>query len=148
VMNRLKLAAVVADDILQACKLWQGLPTMVNASLAPDRLENSTEQPIYIPSAVATRLDGLSPLALYTAFIATSDTRVKELLHTYVIRWQNLRATITGDDLRRRGVPPGPIYARILTALRDAWLDGVVTSASQEAELLEKLLREPLVVES
>jgi len=41
-----------------------------------------------------------------------------------------------------KGIPPGPIYSRILTLLRNAWLDGEVTSADQEEQLLRRLLQE------
>jgi tRNA nucleotidyltransferase (CCA-adding enzyme) len=151
VMERLKLATAVARDILQACKLWQELPALVNFFTAPSPPEANAAQafgadpqnPIshpLPPSAIVTRLDDLSPLALYAAYLATPDPRAKELLYTYVIRWQSLRPSVTGDDLRARGIPPGPIYAQLLTSLRNAWLDGAVTNAAQEAELLEQLL--------
>lgn len=131
VMDRLKLAAIIAEDIIQACKLWQALPALMDAHSQP-------------PSVVVTHLDGLSPLALYTVFLATSDHKVKELLHTYVSHWQKLRPVTTGDALRARGVPPGPVYARILTDLRNAWLDGDITTADQEGALLNRLLIEQL----
>ncbi len=153
VMDRLKLAIAVADDILQACRLWQLLPNLANplpmlsildASVdqaRTDGRQNPVSHPL-TPSAIATRLDGLSSLALYTAYVATPDLRTREILHTYVAYWQNQRPIITGDDLRARGIPPGPIYSRILTTLRNAWLDGEVSTAAQEAELLEKFLHE------
>ena len=41
-----------------------------------------------------------------------------------------------------RGLKPGPHYRSILLALRNAWLDGEVTNAEQEAELLDKFIVE------
>ena len=144
VMARLKLAAAVTHDILQTCKLWQMLPAFTKASTALSILGDSTGQARNTPSALATRLDDLSSLALYTAYLATDDPQAKEFLYTYITRWQNVRPTITGDDLRAKGVLPGPIYSRILTALRNAWLDAEVSTAAQETELLETLLQEHL----
>jgi tRNA nucleotidyltransferase (CCA-adding enzyme) len=47
---------------------------------------------------------------------------------------------ITGDDLRERGIPPGPIYKRILGDIRDAWLDGKIDNVEQEEDYLNELL--------
>jgi hypothetical protein len=46
----------------------------------------------------------------------------------------------TGDDLRARGLSPSPEFQTILNTLRDAWLDGSVSSAEEENALLEQLL--------
>jgi tRNA nucleotidyltransferase (CCA-adding enzyme) len=143
VMDRLKLAAATAGEILQACKLWQELPKLSNSSAVENVPTSSAEHVWNRPSAIATRLDGLSSLAIYAAHLAVDDPRVKDLLLTYITRWQNLRPVLTGDDLRAKGIPPGPIYSRILTVLRNAWLDGEVSTAAQEGELIENLLREP-----
>jgi hypothetical protein len=53
-----------------------------------------------------------------------------------------VRPSIGGDDLRARGVPPGPQYKRILDALRDARLDGTALDEGDELRLLEQLLGE------
>jgi tRNA nucleotidyltransferase (CCA-adding enzyme) len=145
VMARLKLAAATAGDIFQACKLWQELPKLPKSPAVMNASTSSDEQGWNTPSAIATRLDGLSSLAIYAAYLAIDDLRVKDLLLTYITRWQNLRPVLTGDDLRAVGIPPGPIYSRILIALRNAWLDGEVSTAAQETELFEALLREPLI---
>ena len=54
--------------------------------------------------------------------------------------WRGLRPLTTGDDLRARGVRPGPIYGKVLAMLRDAWLDGDVTTDDEESALLTRLL--------
>jgi tRNA nucleotidyltransferase (CCA-adding enzyme) len=48
---------------------------------------------------------------------------------------------VTGEDLRRRGLPPGPIYKRILGAIRDGWLDGKIENNEQEQAYLDELIR-------
>jgi tRNA nucleotidyltransferase (CCA-adding enzyme) len=47
---------------------------------------------------------------------------------------------ITGDVLKAMGLKPGPLFGRLLRALRDARLDGRVSTQVEEAALLEKLL--------
>ncbi len=47
----------------------------------------------------------------------------------------NPPALLTGADLRRAGVPPGPVYARVLEAVRDAQLEGRIHNADQAIQL-------------
>jgi poly(A) polymerase len=49
---------------------------------------------------------------------------------------------LTGDDLKELGVPPGPVYKRLLDAVREAQLDGTITTKQQAIELVKKLLAE------
>ena len=46
---------------------------------------------------------------------------------------------ITGDDLRRLGIPAGPVYKTILDAVRDAQLEGRLQSPGEAGELARKL---------
>ncbi len=49
---------------------------------------------------------------------------------------------LTGDDLKALGVPPGPVYKRLLDAVREAQLDGTITTKEQAIELVRRLLKE------
>lgn len=46
---------------------------------------------------------------------------------------------LTGDDLVRRGLEPGPHFATLLTAIRDAQLEGRITNLEEAWALVEKL---------
>ena len=45
---------------------------------------------------------------------------------------------ITGDDLRQAGMQPGPAFRHILETVRDAQLDGEITSRQQALELARR----------
>jgi poly(A) polymerase len=49
---------------------------------------------------------------------------------------------LTGNDLLAMGVEQGPIYKRLLDAVREAQLDGSLTTPTQARELVERLLAE------
>jgi poly(A) polymerase len=49
---------------------------------------------------------------------------------------------ITGEDLRELGIKPGPIYKRLLDAVRDAQLDGTIRTKAEALELVRRLLSE------
>jgi tRNA nucleotidyltransferase (CCA-adding enzyme) len=46
----------------------------------------------------------------------------------YITTIRPLPALLSGDDLRARGIPPGPIYREVLHELRQAQLSGIITS--------------------
>ena len=47
---------------------------------------------------------------------------------------------LTGDDLIRAGLPPGPLFKRLLDAVREAQLDGAVRTREEAVELVNRLL--------
>jgi tRNA nucleotidyltransferase (CCA-adding enzyme) len=121
---RLKIPRTLQDMILSAYQLLQDLPALVDAP----------------PSRVVSRLETTSPLALYAGFLAAEDHRQKQLIQDYVTRWQHVSPSLDGHVLRARGLPPGPVYRVILGTLRDAWLDGKISTLEEENELLGQLL--------
>jgi len=46
---------------------------------------------------------------------------------------------LTGDDLKRHGIPPGPLYGRLLAAVRDAQLDGAIHGRDEAFALVDRL---------
>jgi len=88
------------------------------------------------PSAWTIRLDKVPAMAIYAIWLGTSEPGLKE----YLTKWRHVKPHITGDDLKERGLPPGPRYKEILSRLRAAWLDGEVTSEDDELTLLDKLI--------
>src|SRR5438046_6792091 len=46
---------------------------------------------------------------------------------------------VTGDDLKALGIPQGPVYKRLLQAVREAQLDGVVTTTQAGLALVKQL---------
>jgi poly(A) polymerase len=49
---------------------------------------------------------------------------------------------LTGDDLKQMGVAQGPIYKRLLDAVREAQLDGTITTKEEAIGLVKRLLAE------
>jgi poly(A) polymerase len=58
---------------------------------------------------------------------------------------------ITGDDLTRWGLQPGPLYKKLLDAVREGQLEGTIRTAAEARALVEDLLAQwghpPLVLE-
>lgn len=127
---RLKVPRSEAEVLRQAGALWVACP-----HLAPDELP---------PSAIYRLLHGFSDQALFLSWLACDDERARERILLYLQKLRHIRPEIDGAYLKELGLPPGPIYARILSALRDARLDGQVSTLEEERALVEKLLPESL----
>lgn len=92
------------------------------------------------PSQCAEKL-GLYPLnAVEAVYFVAQDEKIKDIFFKYLSEWRHVKPHITGDDLKERGLEPGPRYGEILRRLRAAWLDGEITSKDQESNLLNELL--------
>lgn len=91
-------------------------------------------------SRIVAYLDEKPLLAVFVNCLAYQDTDICGLLRKYLTEWRFVKPHFDGEELRQRGIPPGPVYRQILSKLRNAWLDEEVTSLAQEAALLEKVL--------
>jgi poly(A) polymerase len=49
---------------------------------------------------------------------------------------------ITGHDLTRLGLEPGPLFKELLEAVREAQLEGTIANGKQSLELVRRLLKE------
>lgn len=93
------------------------------------------------PSKIAPLLDGAPEVSLLAAWITLSHRpEAQQNIDDYVNHWRHQRPSISGDDLKRMGIPPGPRYRVLLEALRSAWIDGEVATAEEEALYLKGLL--------
>jgi len=82
-------------------------------------------------------------MALLAVWIAESEDPIpRASIESYLAHLRFVEPRLDGNALRQRGLPPGPVYARILGALQDAWVDGEVVDEAGEARLLEALLAE------
>jgi tRNA nucleotidyltransferase (CCA-adding enzyme) len=92
------------------------------------------------PSAITHLLEPYATRVLATCWIATDRRRLQERLLRYQTAYRLVETDTTGQDLKAMGLEPGPLYGRLLEALRDARLDGKVTGREEEETLLARLL--------
>jgi len=125
VLNRLKLSTNLSKAIISACGLWRDQDELAGVS----------------PSALVACLEEIPPLSRYAFYLAVSDAELRDKLLSYVTCWKTIQPTTDGDALKSLGLPPGPVYKRILNILRDARLDGRIITGEDEKRLLSELLR-------
>lgn len=124
ITSRLRFKSDVKKLLISTSKLNSVLPELVDAP----------------PSAVVGELENVPRMAIYAAFLVNPGEKLREPLWMYVNQWASVEPETTGDDLRKIGLPPSPAYGRILSALRDAWLDGKIQSQDEEKAMLMALV--------
>ncbi len=123
---RLRLPGWITDQLKMAIELWQQRADLSGMS----------------PSQIVALLDPIPYLALLVCYHLTESGEIKTSISTYFTRWQKVQPKTSGNDLRQRGLAPGPHYRLVLAALRAAWLDGQISTPEEEQALLAELLAE------
>jgi tRNA nucleotidyltransferase (CCA-adding enzyme) len=93
------------------------------------------------PSQVYRVLKPFEIETLLYMMAKTKDQRGKRHLSQYITKYRNVSPALDGNDLKTLGMTPGPIFRETLEILRDARLDGVLSSRDDEvAYILQKVL--------
>jgi len=122
--RRLHLSTKLLGWIEQTRALWQLLPTLQGQR----------------PSQITQKLEGFHAIPIRSVFATCENPDLRQILQIYQDEYRHVRPFTTGKDLQALGLPPSPRYAAILSALKQAWLDGQVKSEVEEKVLLQKLL--------
>lgn len=123
-VKRLRLSASLVKNMEFARKLWVECDNLTGMS----------------PSRFTKQLEEIPIRSLFSVSIACDDQELRNNLVTMITKWRNIKTYHSGDDLRNRGIPPGPVYRRILDELRSAWLDGTIDTKDEEEILMNKLI--------
>jgi len=123
-ISRLKLKAKEARTLRQVAQLRTLVPQLSKKGLSR--------------SGLYRLLRPYSSQAIFLLWMTTKA--LKKRLELYHEKLACVEPLLKGQDLKRLGVPPGPIYGQILEALRDARLDGKVRSKKGEERLVREFL--------
>lgn len=121
ISKRLDFPALLTKSARAAATLLNHLPMLITSK----------------PSQWTFYLEELPSISVYAVYLMRKEPALREFL----VHWRNVKSTVTGEDLKGRGLEPGPRYADILRQLRAAWLDGDVMSEEQEKSLINKLIK-------
>jgi len=131
--------APVGSDVCKRLRLVSGLAgTIHQASELRGKLDDLSGCPASEVTAILSRV---SNLAIYSVYLNEKRPKLKGILSRYLSSWQHVETNITGKDLQKEGLAPGPRYAEILSELRNAWLDGKISTKSEEKSYFKELLQ-------
>ncbi len=64
--------------------------------------------------------------------------RARKYISLYLTHLRGVTVTLTGEDLKTMGIPPGPRYKKILAELLDAKLDEQIRTPEDEKEYVKR----------
>jgi tRNA nucleotidyltransferase (CCA-adding enzyme) len=123
-VERLRLPRPLAQTLRDTCRLKAEMASLEATDLKPSRIYSI--------------LHGYAPAALTATSLASDSPAVKENIHQYLTKLRYVKSALTGEDLKKMGLAPGPRISETLERLRVARLDGEVTDRREE----ERLVRE------
>ena len=119
----LRLPKALAQTIRDTIDIKTKLPALANSELTP--------------SSIYRLLHAYSPQAVTTNSLACESPVARQHIQLFLDKLRYVKPALTGDDLKRMGVAPGPRMKEILQRLHEARLDGKITSKQGEVELIE-----------
>lgn len=126
---RLQTDAAVIGDILDR---------VAQAKALADALQKID---LNLPAdAVACLRHAPAETALLAAALTDRET-AQEAVYRYYSAWHPIKTEITGDDLQKMGLEPGPIFKKILDEVLAARLNGQISTKRDELLLAKKIWR-------
>ena len=86
------------------------------------------------------QLSGLSIEMILYMMVCAHSRDVKRAISHFVTKLRYVTISVTGKDLMRFGLKPGPIYREIMQKVLDAKLDGLLKSRDDELSFVEDQL--------
>ncbi len=110
--------------------------TLRDSNSLKARLE-SLAKPALAPSVIYFALHDCCLPAITVNYLATNSPTAKQHIQLFLSKLRYVKPALTGNDLQKMGIAPGPRMKEILQRLHQARLDGKVTSKKEEEELVE-----------
>src|SRR5829696_3228521 len=104
----LLLANVLPDDLADLCARLLFSKTLTDALLDAAKLVQNEFSEQAPPSHIVNRLEGISNLVLYAAWIIHESSSLRQQFQQYAHVWRSVRPKTDGHALQARGLKPGP----------------------------------------
>ncbi len=122
-ISHLRLPKSLAQTLRDSISLKNKLQPLANPKLAPSRIYRL--------------LHGYSPPAITANSLACESPVAHRHIHLFLDKLRYAKPALTGNDLKKMGIAPGPRIKEILNLLHEARLDGKVTNKQGEVELVK-----------
>lgn len=92
-------------------------------------------------SEVAKKLHGFPGEGYVLLVVKAADSQVSSRLKRCFNKINNNNLFVTGEDIKRLGYKPGPIFRKALNAVWEAKLDGIVSTKEEELEFVKQYIK-------
>jgi tRNA nucleotidyltransferase (CCA-adding enzyme) len=126
-ISYLKFSNSVAQTLRDTLRLKNVLPALATAGMAPSQIYHSLHR--YKPNAILANL------------VISDHPLIRQRIEQYMNQLRNVHVVLTGDDLLEAGVASGPQMKEVMELLREARLDGKVSTKEEELEMVKEFNR-------
>lgn len=91
------------------------------------------------PSKIFSLLEPLSYEVIILIKAKFKNANIRKHIEDFFEIYNGMRIHISGEDLRRLGLTPGPFYQKIFHRVLNAKLDGLVKTKKEELDLIHKI---------
>jgi len=122
----LRLPKALAQTLRDTIDIKTKLPVLADPELKPSRIYHL--------------LHGYNPTAITANSLACDSPLARQHIQLFLKKLRYVKPALTGNDLQKIGIAPGPRMKEILQRLHNARLDRKVTSKEEENILVRKWL--------
>jgi tRNA nucleotidyltransferase (CCA-adding enzyme) len=135
-----RLTAAEAGKLISSLRLPKAAAQTLRETIAlRDNIEGLSV-PGLPPGRVYELLNSYGPIAITANSLAAGSATAAGHIELYLGVLRHVHPALSGDDLIKMGVPQGPRIKEILQALREARLDGRVSSKKEEEEMVAQII--------
>ncbi len=92
------------------------------------------------PVSIYHTLSGLRLETLLFLMAVSKKRLIQKAISDYLLKLRYIKPLLKGTDLKKMGIPPGPVYSEIFTYLLNERLRGKLKTREDEIEFLQKYL--------
>lgn len=97
--------------------------------------------PLKDPVDIYNALSNLDIETLLFAMAVSRDSSKKKAISQYLIEMRKVKSMLSGEDFKRMGIQPGPIYSRLLRELLEEKLRGRLKSREDEERFVREMCK-------
>lgn len=136
-----RLTADETGQVIACLRLPGASARALRDTIAIKARVESLSIPGLAPSRIHALLHGYTATAYTASTLATGSPTAAEHIGLFLNVLCHVQPTLTGEDIKKLGVPAGPRIKEILQKLREAKLDGRVSSRRDEEAMVRGLIK-------
>jgi tRNA nucleotidyltransferase (CCA-adding enzyme) len=132
------------EEAIEFCKVTEMSETLKRKTIDNSKkiqetiLKFAFDFPAMKKSEICKHLELLSEEAKLFIMAKTRSDAIKKAISNYIMYIDSLNTILTGEDLKKMGIKEGPVYKKILDALKEAKIDMGLKTKEDEINFLKE----------
>ncbi|MCK4274715.1 MAG: CCA tRNA nucleotidyltransferase [Dehalococcoidales bacterium] len=135
-----RLTADEIEQIISYLRLPKATAQVLRDTAAIKDKTKELSAPGLAPSLIYDLLHGYGLTALVANSLGAGSATAAEHIELHLNVLRRVNPALSGEDLKKLGVPQGPKIKEVLQTLREARLDGKISSKQEEEEMVKRLM--------